>query len=101
MKLSSAFIALSLLLSPSYAAVASLADVVKNSTPANIVPGRYVVEMSDISGLGGKRSYIASPHKELYETLRRRAIAFEVKNEFDEKDIWVGATLQLKSEDVS
>lgn len=101
MKLSSAFIALSLLLSPTYAAVASLANVDKNSTPANTVPGRYIVEMSDVSSLAGKRSFVASPHEELYSTLRRRGISFEVKNEFNERDIWVGATLQLKSDDVS
>lgn len=101
MMLSSTFIALSILLSPASAAVASLAGIAgKTSTPANTVPGRYIVEMTSVAGLAGKRTYVASPHQDLYEILRRRDIPFEVKNEFDTKDIWVGATLQLSSDDV-
>lgn len=63
------------------------------------VPGRFIVELEDLQGLS-KRIY-SSPHDALYHGLRKRGVAFDVKTEYDTKDIFVGASLALPPQDAA
>ncbi|TFK50631.1 subtilisin-like protease [Heliocybe sulcata] len=77
------------------AATVPLSSVKKATTaPNNVVEGEYIVEMKDVQGLGGKRAF-ASMHDTLYRSLRKRDIAFDVKKEYNQPGIMVGATLKL------
>ncbi|KZT21765.1 subtilisin-like protease [Neolentinus lepideus HHB14362 ss-1] len=81
----------------SVAATVPLSSVEKSTVaPNNVIPGEYIVEMSNVQGLGGKRAY-ASVHDALYRSLRKRGVSFGVKKEYNQPGIMVGATLKVSS----
>ncbi|GJE92794.1 peptidase S8 family domain-containing protein [Phanerochaete sordida] len=67
---------------------------------ATRVPDRFIVELDSLEGLTSKRLY-SSPHDALYHGLRKRGIPFDVRTQYDTKDIFVGASLALSSQDKS
>ncbi|KAG5646298.1 hypothetical protein DXG03_003895 [Asterophora parasitica] len=60
------------------------------------VPNKFIVEVDTVADIHGKRSL--SPHENLYENLRKRAVGFEVNKEFNAQDLFVGAALTLNDE---
>ncbi|KAG5644690.1 hypothetical protein DXG03_007913 [Asterophora parasitica] len=60
------------------------------------VPNKFIVEVDTVANIHGKRSL--SPHENLYENLRKRAVGFEVNKEFNAQDLFIGAALTLNNE---
>ncbi|KAG5643378.1 hypothetical protein DXG03_000992 [Asterophora parasitica] len=60
------------------------------------VPNKFIVEVDTVADIHGKRSL--SPHEDLYENLRKRAVGFKVNKEFNAQDLFVGAALTLNDE---
>ncbi|EPQ55564.1 subtilisin-like protease [Gloeophyllum trabeum ATCC 11539] len=81
----------------SVGATVPLSSVQRTTTsPNNALAGEYIVEMNNVQGLGGKRAY-ASTHDTLYRSLRKRGISFDVKKEYNQPGIMVGAALKVAS----
>ncbi|KAG5639856.1 hypothetical protein DXG03_002795, partial [Asterophora parasitica] len=59
-------------------------------------PNKFIVEVDTVADIHGKRSL--SPHEDLYENLRKRAVGFEINKEFNAQNIFVGAALTLNDE---
>ncbi|CAL1706297.1 unnamed protein product [Somion occarium] len=68
------------------------------STPGNIVPNKFIVEVEDASSIPGKRDtglVSREAHESLYDSLRKRDVGFKVDKEFNSKGLFVGAAVTL------
>lgn len=63
---------------------------VRQSPPSAVVPNRYIVTLASPGGLRRE-----APHAAVYESLRRRDVAFTVEKEYDTADIFIGAAVTL------
>jgi subtilisin family serine protease len=68
---------------------------IKHANSANVVPGRYIVELAPGASLG-KRGL--TPHQELYSHLTRRGALFSLLKEFND-ELFTGASLALGSDE--
>ncbi|KAJ1303089.1 hypothetical protein OPQ81_011290 [Rhizoctonia solani] len=75
------------------AAVVDISSIPRETSPG-VVPGAYIVELSNGSHL--KRGF-NSPHAELYHDLARRGALWEVTREFS-CDVMMGVALKLGSD---
>ncbi|KAF9547696.1 subtilisin-like protease [Agrocybe pediades] len=69
---------------------------VKQVTNVPTVPNKFIIEVDDLSDIPTKRSLTRSLDA-VYESLRSRAIKFDVTKEFDSSGLFVGAALTLNS----
>ncbi|KAL0953072.1 hypothetical protein HGRIS_007272 [Hohenbuehelia grisea] len=83
----------------SSSAYVSLSSIDRNDT-GRYMPHSYIVEMASVNGLGGKRAYTGrTVHEEVYHSMRKRGILFDIFNEFDVSEIFVGASMKIESAD--
>ncbi|KAF8070083.1 pyrolysin [Lyophyllum atratum] len=66
---------------------------VKRVSNLPTVPNKFIVEVDTVANIPNKRS--PSPHELLYDSLRKRAVGFEVDKEFNSQGLFVGAALTL------
>ncbi|KAG6817491.1 hypothetical protein H0H87_008116 [Tephrocybe sp. NHM501043] len=66
---------------------------IKKVTTIPTVPNKFIVEVESPVDIPTKRSL--SPHEELYASLKKRRIGFEVNKEYDSQGLFVGAALTL------
>ncbi|KAL4251463.1 Alkaline protease 1 [Abortiporus biennis] len=64
--------------------------------PGNAVPNQFIVEVQDVGDIPSKRDLNSrEAHETLYSHLRKRKVGFEVKKEFNNKNLFVGASITL------
>ncbi|KAK7473104.1 hypothetical protein VKT23_001205 [Stygiomarasmius scandens] len=67
-----------------------LTNVLSDNGSSSLVPGEYIVERS----VNLRRS-VAQSHEPLYHSIRSKGIIFDIKKEWNEPDIMVGALVNL------
>ncbi|KAG8967619.1 hypothetical protein FRC03_009648 [Tulasnella sp. 419] len=86
-------------LSPVVSAAVDLSTIRRVSS-VQVVPDTYIVELEQPSLLRGssasKRAY--SPHDALYKGLRKRAASWETTKEYNDAEVFVGASVKMTSE---
>ncbi|EKM54703.1 uncharacterized protein PHACADRAFT_258717 [Phanerochaete carnosa HHB-10118-sp] len=74
--------------------VSSLQNI--RSTPGNVAPNRFIVELS--APLGNTKRDILSreTHELLYNHMRKRSVSFQVDREFNSPGVFIGAAVTLR-----
>ncbi|KAL0581906.1 hypothetical protein V5O48_000136 [Marasmius crinis-equi] len=82
-----------------FAAKYPLTAVKDGSIEAKYVPNQFIIEMSSTTALNGRSldRTTLQVHEKVYRALRERDIEFEVKSEYNEPGIIVGAAVVLES----
>ncbi|KAK0225536.1 pyrolysin [Armillaria fumosa] len=83
---------IAVLFSPVHSTV-QLSSVDKTSTLGRYVANQYIVEMTDVQGLGLEAR--GSLHQDVYREMRRRGVNVSVKKEYNEPGILTGASVTL------
>lgn len=99
MKLTNCYALLAVLsaVGPALAAV-PLSSVPRVSS-SNVVPGKFIIEVSEASEIPSKRG-LESVHEAVYAELRRRRVAFTVNKQFNSAGLFTGAAVTLDNPSV-
>ncbi|KAG8987085.1 hypothetical protein FRB90_003613, partial [Tulasnella sp. 427] len=83
----------------SISAVSAAVDLssIKHASSAKVVPGAYMVELGKPNALG--RRSVVTPHSALYRSLNERGTSWDLRQEYDADDVFVGVSLNIKSDE--
>ncbi|GJE92713.1 subtilisin-like protease [Phanerochaete sordida] len=84
------------LLASALAAKVPVSSLRNAKTPGNVVPNRFIIELSAPLGNTKRDGASRETHEVLYSQMRKRSVSFQVDREFNSPGLFVGASVTLK-----